>query len=66
MWILATFMYLMFYAGQNDPATAAVYKAFVDNGAPCYVYMAGWGNEDPNKQPTCWYDPSNTNPGNTN
>lgn len=63
MWIFAIWMYLLFCSlvGGN-PASQAAYESFKANGAPCYVYIAAWGNDD-SPQPDCWYDPSNTNPG---
>ncbi len=52
MWIFNVLLFLCFLFAP------AQYDAMVAAGAPCYTYMAAWGN-DQSPEPVCFYVPVN-------
>ena len=60
MWVFAIWLYFAFLFGGNQ------YQELKDQGAACYVWVNFPGDPIPTEipeQPTCFYDPTNLNPG---
>ena len=55
MWLINVFLFLCFMFNPE------LYQRFKDAGAPCTVNISIDGQQSPDPQPTCFYDPSNTN-----
>lgn len=54
MWIFNLILYFAFLAGQYS-GDWNFYDQLVSQGAKCYHYRAGWGDEDPIAPPPCFY-----------
>ena len=61
MWVFNVWLYLNFVFNPSG------YQQWKSAGQPCYAYVASLADpafpQNPNVQPTCWYDPTNLNSG---